>query len=257
MSLLIQSEDVDTGTIYDGTWEMSASFSGLYEVSYMYWETITVPWIWTGVDQIQLGYSNVTNGSPVNYTYVLVDLNAASLSTLTTTGEVATAIKNAFATAISPDSNFSIVCVFHVDSLSYDVTFNFDNNGDPGYGKILLEWSNSLSTASGVFDKAVDEVSEDLANGDAVTFNLSSQHVLETDPKFLLLTIDESNSQIVSSCTNTKGTIIVATSDLPVTGQIVRFNTRQNQLNIGVYRTNISNSTVPVGTIWNLILKPT
>lgn len=257
MSLLIQSSDVESGVIYDGTWKFSAQVKGNYSVNYSYWESSSIPWIWNGVDHLLISISSQLTG--FNYADYIIDLVGNTMNNYTTTTQVANAIQADVESAISDYLyDYSVSCSYNSTLNAYALVFTYHPLVDDSWiGSIKMKYSDVLSTASGVFDVVDDEVSMVLHKDDTYTFYLYNTHVLETSPKFLLLQIDENVNRTIVSCVNSKGSLVIATEDIPLLNQVIDIKDATRELNIGVYRTNIEIDPVPLNestTSWYLVL---
>lgn len=260
MAVLVQSEDIDDGEPWEGTWTLSQSFRGNYSLDYIYYDQadLKVPWIWNYTDKLFMAYSDEASGVGIVWHTVTVDFAGNDLNDLTTTSAVATYIKNAVITALDTEaSHWVIDCVYNSSDLIYYLSFQFNHSDHTRKGAISLNWSDPISTSAGVFDKKDDEdTGGEISYNTTVIFNLPAAHVMEWYPKYILMTIDEAATRIIGSCSNTNGTFIISTDSIPFTGQHAMFNNFTSELNISLYRTNISIATVPLGADWSIILRP-
>lgn len=259
MSIVIQSEDLDSGSVYDGTWKMSDNFIGNYTLNYIYFDKgdQVIPWIWDGVDKIRY-YSSDWVADTLVYQPRTCNLNGPSIGQLTTTSDIQNAIRVAFYDSMpQPEQeDWTIDCVYQPDQLAYLLSFKFTpaSLDFPKWAAIKIVWDDVHSTASGIFDKTGTQEVTELRNQDTAYFYLPASHVGDNDPKYVLFKIDEAATRIIGSCANTNGTFIVSTAGIPFTGQSCSFIDYTNELNISIYRTNIPNNVLPLNAIWSMIL---
>jgi hypothetical protein len=268
-TILIQSKDVDSGTSYDGQWNLTSSVIGEFTLKYSYWSTGAIPWINADSATIVVVFNEGIVPAPtltredfdatLHYSNsITLDYNALKLESNTTT--IAASLQASFQASFDdyadyPAHNRAYTCVVTYDSVNVRYQFTVHHLFN-SWGAFCLAFDDPASTASGLFDQETAIFSQGLTNGgSSYVFYLSAQHVGDTAPKFLQMKIDQCESNLVTSCLTTVGSFLLATTDLPYTEQSITFNSYTDVLNISIYRNNISSAPVAATNKWALILQ--
>lgn len=286
MTLLLQSFDVDSGTSYDGTWNLTGYVRGNYKLRYSWVDTGNVPWIWSGANNLTFAwvikaetfpnfntydaatqYSMIANGANNNsYVISLSTANANSSGNTVKTAlasDIETKIKNAtnvdhtlFQNPFANPDIFHMAITVSYDSTSDTFTISVTNNDTEGnYFYFAAGWGESTSTGAGLFDASGYSVIA-LGNGESASIiDIKAQHIGQLAPKFLQMTFTGACAQLVTSCDSSFGAILLSLSDQPFDGQLLQFNNSFDALDIKLYRNNISISPVPFLANWILVFQ--
>jgi hypothetical protein len=220
----INSNDVNSGTSYQGQWDLSQSITGRITVVSHYIESGDIPWVYPGC-----------NGLSVLQTALPNALETAVFDVQTSDAEVdVIAAINATFDAISYLAGTSTV--FIPADREYEVTLS---------ESVVLEWTKAGSTAKYVFGKrnSADEV--------GTVFRLSARDI-ESRPKYLDVHVQEASSSAVGSRLD-PGDLFISTFDQEVRGGYIILNSSTRSLNIEFRRMNVPQFACPMELIWDMI----
>lgn len=234
MAIHISSNDVSTGTSYNGTFDIADTLIGTYGVDLQSVDTGNIPWMWNACKSLR-----IRSYDGLDTMEVTINFDYASIGTSTNTTTIANSLEASINDVMSilPGAYARTVSVVYTAAASgnyYTLTFD---------GQVTLVYSWSGSTAKYVFDKTNDETDTE--------FSFFSTF-MTTSPKFIECYIDESQTEYNTS-RGTYPTLLWATSDVEVTGQEIEFLTRTDILTISLYRTNVQIDPVPLSNSWDLI----
>lgn len=236
MSIHISSDDVSTGTLYNGSINLDKTLFGNFSIDLQTVDTGSIPWMWNGCKALRIiSYDGLdTENVTVNFDYATIG-----------SSENTTAIADSFETTINTAMNGLLAGFARTVSVTYTsdaitgnnyYTFTFDQ-------EVTMEYSYSGSTVKYVFGKSEDEKDTE--------FIVYSKY-MTIDPKFIECYIDESPSEYNTS-RGTFPTLLWSTKDSSLLGQEIEFVDETNTLTISLYRTNVPISPCPLPNKWDLI----
>lgn len=222
----ISSNDVISGTSYDGTFEYNTPLGGSVVCRGHYIEDGPIPWIYDGCNALRITNAASTLQETVAFPASFSDTTAANVI----------AMINAAFDAISFLAG--TVTVYNAATNSYDVTIS-DNS--------LLQWETSSSAP--VFKKTSDEIAV------AGAFSLSAEHI-DDRPKYLEFQISSisSNSQATRSIASD---FFISTFDEPVINWSITLDSTSSSSQIKIFRPHAHTVVCPVTLKWDLIFQPT
>jgi hypothetical protein len=233
MSVLIDSEDVESGFRYDGVWHLHSSIKGEYSIVDQLVEVGVTPWMWADCNQIKYEIDGFTY-----HHHLFRDLQEADAETSTNKITLASYIQ----TSLQDQSGelplgadpWSVTCVYNFDTDTFDVQFSMVTE---------LIWSES--TCAGLFNKLQDSET-------GTFFQWSAANVTNT-PRYLFLKIAECTSTYITD-NNTTPSLVLSGENYTISGQNIMFLDSTDTLTIKVYLPNISLSPVPLKTGWEMLL---
>lgn len=236
MSIHLSSDDVSTGSIYDGSINYQETLTGSFKVNYQYISSTAIPWIWYECRMLRV---TVNYGEGENFTNIPLDYE--SLQFEDDTSIIAASIQ----TSINAELNLfsegyyrdcTVVYVPVTNGSSY-YTITFDD-------EVTINFDHDDCTARYVFNKFESWTGTEINIYD--TF-------FTTSPKFLEMYIEESITEYTTS-RNTYPTLLLSTGDAPTINQSVEFFNNTNTITFQIYRTNIPLSPCPIKNSWHLVL---
>lgn len=246
MSVHICSNDFDSGSIYDGEWELNESISGYFTLSYLNFNSISIPWMWDGFNGIRIRYAPDINaiGGDVTGTYEF----SSTLMDMTDKNDIVAQM----VTELNADANIKLGTNTYGNAFTsgvYDsVNDRFDFVVNGSWDGIQILWSHVDCTSRYVFNKTVDQPIL------LSSIGLSATYVGDT-PKFLECMIEQSSSYYINSSSSFP-TLMITTDDIPYLDQQIDVPISTSTLNISFYRTNIPVSPVPLTGEWDMIFRP-
>jgi hypothetical protein len=234
MSIHVSSEDVASGTRYNGTWNLPTSLFENYTLDSQYMDTSAIPWMWNGCKALRITSYDVldTQETTVNFDYASIGL---SNNTTTISSSFETTINNAL-NGLPGAFARSVTVTYTSDVTGKYYTFTFN-------GQVSLNYAYGGSTAKYVFGKRSDET-------DTVFY--VNANFITTTPKFLEIYITQSNTKYNTS-RSTYPTMLWSTGDFELTGQNFYFKTAVRTLTIAIFRTNIPIDPVPITNKWDIV----
>lgn len=237
MAVHIYSQDRTTGETYNGTWTLNRSIGGTYKVVSQIVDPTPIPWITQNTRKIYI--TNYANEEPL-LTEVDLFANDADFNTYRYSDNISDIVTYIVAqinaVGVSSGQNFSFTGTLINEDTQLKLT------ATSGYTGIL--WV--VSTCKVIFNKNADE--------DGTVFYLDLYN-LTNNPAHLYMTIDESNLPICTTNTFTPD-LILATQDLQLTGQHLRFPSNTMTLTIKLYLINIRSTPIDCNNSWELLLLP-
>jgi hypothetical protein len=230
MSLHIDSDDYDTGTLYNGVWNLYRSIIGSYQLISQRVEVQDFPWCWDENNYLQFTVQD--EPFTVNV-FDPADISDFQFST----------DKSAIADYI--ETRLNGLGAF--DLPHFSLLFNYDATNDnfimTWNQTVSIDWRNSECRQWFNKPKIIET---------GTIFVLSAKNIT-ISPRYLYFMIDESTTFGVTD-RDLEPTLIVATQDIPLTGQKIVFVTDTSVLSISVYLPNMSTSPLPMTSGWELIL---
>jgi len=246
MAVHICSNDFDTGSIYDGEWQLNQRISGYYTLSYLNFASIYIPWMWDGFNGIRIRYvpDSEAIGGDVTGTYEF----SSTLMNMTDKDDIAAQIM----TELNADANVKLGTNTYGNAFtaaSYDsVEDRFSFTVNPSWDGVQIFWAHVDCTSRYVFNKTVDQPILLSSIGLSATY-------ISIFPKFLECMIEQSSSYYINSSTSFP-TLLITTNDIPYLDQQIDIPAATNTLNISFYRTNIPVAPVPLTGEWDMIFRP-
>lgn len=243
-TLMLWSNDVDVGTIWDGEWELNTEITGQWALTYLSFNgSSTFPWMWNGVNTllIDLHIANYVDVNQVTadafqdnsgiFTVIFPDnmfmeTDKDTIATLMINTILAsiTAIGGNFATMIANHPEVINVVYNNVDEL-INIQINFPNDIFNEYViyRAIFYWSQS--GCAPIFGQTVDEDTGDLKPSAPIVYNsdLITTNITLTPPKFLEVIVNQSIEFSVRSKSGSFPNFIVTTDDIPILGQELHF----------------------------------
>lgn len=268
-SLLIRSENVRSGYIYDGEWNLTRPVNGLWNLQYMKFYSGDTEWPWTyyGADELVFKVTTVNFQEEEETGFQEFNCTATIASNFFYTSnktEIASMLRAVMRDAMdgeglpldSTDTN-TFNLTYNSGNDTFDITYRADTNPDPLpileywlITKIEIFWN--LSSCRGAFNKSGTQAGEDVYDTNLeVTMSFDAQNVKTTRPYQLALRIDQCTNRFVSSG-NTGTTLLLPTDDESFTGQVIKFSDNTDTLNIEVFSLNIDTAPIPFTGSWLL-----
>lgn len=237
MGFIIISEDVTTGTIYDGTWTLSRPVVGHFKLISQYIYPQDIYWMWSANNVIKFRFTkgvdtfNCTVTLPTTYT------NTNQFQDISESW--GTAIQTEL-DALAPDVNVEV----HL--LDQDTYYDLSFTGDMDFTTIL--WEDPACTSAPVFDKQTNET--DLNSEFAINYT----QAMQTVPEFLECKIEESTSETLTTHDSVTNLIFKTTGEF-ISGQTINFRVATQTLTIKFYRTGDNTNPVYLQHNWHLFFQ--
>lgn len=232
MSVHISSDDVSSGSSYNGTFSFTETLLGLYKLETQYIDSTAIPWMWADCNGLLI---SATTG--MDSDSGTVSFNYASIGSSSDT----TAIAASFQSSVNAVTNAFVGAAARTCTVTYNSSlnvFSFAFNGT-----VTMLFPSPESTSRYVFNKFSDTTGN--------TINLSATFI-DVSPKFLEMYIDESITEYNTS-RNSYPTILLSTFDSEFVNQEIEFINKTNTLTISIYRLNVPLAPVPITNKWDLI----
>lgn len=236
MMIHIASEELTSGTIYNGVWTLSRKISGNYKVLYQQMDISDVPWISSNTQNIHfkleggfyhINFALFPGNDLATYSYS-DDLNA-----------IATYIRNRVNSEFTAYSAPIQMTSITVDAVNERFVLQFDSNN------VHIMWNNS--TSASIFKGSGETAASSTQYMSTKNITLSCH---------LFMKIEESVSTVVTSNGDIDCSLIFHTYDTPLTSQAVNFRVPTSTLTISFYRASFPTDPVPITGDWELVLAP-
>lgn len=238
MAIHIGSENVESGTRYNGVWSLSAPIKGTYTVVGQSLKDQLIPW--ATLNNRNLNFDHTVDEDLHNHEVVLLSDAAIEDGLLTAIdmSEIAEAFQYRF------DELGDEV----VDTWSVTVTLQNQNTEMKWVWseEVTIHWDDS--SIAKLFGKSGDETGTE--------FIVSTKHITPY-PKLLYVLIEESDSSysITSQESEVKRpSLIFSTQDSELLNQNIVFGTSTDELTVQLYLINMTNSPIELTASWELTL---
>jgi hypothetical protein len=245
-TLMIYSEDVDSGEIYDGEWNLNSKISGQWELTYLKFDGPTsFPWMTSTSNSMDLIFSMTLYGMPDQTQEISATVNfSESIFTMTNKDNIATQMTQDIFDAMTdagswlsnpPPDQFIIVYDSATDTFQFKGRWQSSiTNPYSTLTQFQIIWTTS--TCKDIFGQTEDFSSGLLAffNGEWVIDYLTAANVI-TSLKFLECQIEQSSDYVVRSKIGSYPSLIIPTDDIPLTGQTIHIVNPSNILNISIF----------------------
>lgn len=235
---VLKSEDVDSGTIYNGTWNMTTTVQGTNILIAQNFNAQDFYWMWSACNTMKIQCPPNAGGVVIEEAVVNFDVNLGKTDNIADiiagmVDDIQDALDNL---PVGYERNVSAT----YDSYNKIITFQFDQ---PMW---VLWGSDDTNTFKYIVNRTIDEVEATVLHFSSVRMTLSPTHICAV--------INESNTEIAVSNTS-RPTLLLATSGEQLTGQQFNIKDSTLSLNISFYLINVPISPVPLTDNWVLAFK--
>lgn len=240
MAIHIGSENVESGTRYNGVWSLSSPIKGTYKVVGQSVRDQTIPW--STLQNRNLNFDHTVDEDVHNHEVVL--LSDAAIEDGLLTAIDMEAIAEAF------QYRFDELGDEVVDTWSVTVTLQNENT------EMIWTWSEEVtihwddSSIAKMFHKTGDET--------GTVFVVSTKYITPY-PKLLYVTLEEADSLYVVTSQEPLGlkpTLLFSTQDTELLNQNVVLNSVTSEITFKIYLINMTNEPVALTKGWELTLIP-
>jgi len=245
-TLLISSEDLDSGQIYDGQYDLNRTISGIFSLDYVHFDgPSTYPYIWNGVNKFKWAvtiadYNEAEDSTSFRSANFESELDYAFLSGSPSAAFLQDAILGLMNTAMATTFGYNPHSLdqFTVVLSGSNLTIRLRDYGDDHtIWHMNIYWTES--TCRDIFHKTQDESTpetpEDWTDSKFDFAPISGINFAGTPPTFLTVKMDQSSEYLIRSKPNTFHSFAVSTEDIPLTNQSINLVDNTRVLNLSFY----------------------
>jgi len=222
----ISSEDVASGSTYDGIWDMSSSLTGTLSVKYHFIDADAIPWVYSGCNT--LAVKNVSSG--------LTEFAIVSQTSDTAAG-AGTALINAL-NALSFLSTVAVVATTPSIQLN-----GFDVD-------VEITWTHSGTTLDLVF---AEKVTDETVLATTGVLDMAKTFV-DDRPNLMELHVAETSSSSTTSRSGGSADLFIPTSDFLIDGAQMSFSEAVNRVSLAWRRVNVPSFPCPMTNRWDIVM---
>lgn len=230
MAYYIDSNDLSSGTVSNGTWNFSESIpNGYYKVLYQSFTLQDFPWMWSDCNNLVITTDTEAGEVSITVTWpTYIGLYSSMLDVRTAFSDIITPL---FA-AVNP------IQTVEYDSTTNVITISWTNN-------VNVLWGSALSTFKYVANKFTTE------------FNITQLQISCTNmtllPDYLETYLNESTT-IINTTHDTAPTFLWLTNG-QFLNQNFRIENNPSSLNVSIFRSNVPIAEIPLSGGWKFVFQ--